>query len=483
MAAYLGIDFGTSGARAIVIDANQKIQSESQYSFGQLSATDLASSWQTALFDLIDRIPQELKTQMRAIAINGTSSTVLLCDDAGNPVDAPILYNDARGVETVARLKTVAPPNHTVLSATSSLAKLLWWMGRGGEGERERGREGERERGDAETWGGGESEESLGAGCRGGFCQPSCPPTINDLIKPALHLQKDGEGRNYYFLHQADWLGFLLHGQLGMSDYHNALKLGYDVDRLCYPPWLEKLQIPFHLPKVLAPGTAIAPVTVEMVDRFGLNPNCAVCAGTTDSIAAFLASGAKLPGEAVTSLGSTLVLKLLSHTRVDDARYGIYSHRLGDLWLVGGASNTGGAVLRQFFTDEELASLSSQIDPQQESQLDYYPLLRAGDRFPINDPDLPPRLEPRPTNRVEFLHGLLESIGRIEARGYQLLQQLGAAPLTRVYTAGGGAKNLAWTKIRRRHLQVAIAPPVHAAAAYGTALLAMANGSQVISNK
>jgi sugar (pentulose or hexulose) kinase len=73
---------------------------------------------------------------------------------------------------------------------------------------------------------------------------------------------------------------------------------------------------------------------------------------------------------------------------------------------------------------------------------------------------------------VEFLHGLLESIARIESRGYQLLQQLGATQLSRVYTAGGGAKNPAWNTIRRRHLQVPIVEPMQAAAAYGTALLA-----------
>ena len=144
-----------------------------------------------------------------------------------------------------------------------------------------------------------------------------------------------------------------------------------------------------------------------------------------------------------------------------------------DLWLVGGASNTGGAVLRQFFTNAELENLSSQIDAEQESLLDYYPLVKAGDRFPINDPNLAPRLEPRPENPVEFLHGLLESIARIEALGYQLLNQFGATPLTRVYTAGGGAKNPAWQKIRQRHLQVSILRPMHTEAAYGTALLAM----------
>jgi D-ribulokinase len=45
-------------------------------------------------------------------------------------------------------------------------------------------------------------------------------------------------------------------------------------------------------------------------------------------------------------VASSLVIKLLSLVRVDDTRYGVYSHRLDDNWLVGGASNTGGAVLR-----------------------------------------------------------------------------------------------------------------------------------------
>lgn len=36
----------------------------------------------------------------------------------------------------------------------------------------------------------------------------------------------------------------------------------------------------------------------------------------------------------VTSLGSTMAVKLLSTERVDDARFGIYSHRLNDTWLV-----------------------------------------------------------------------------------------------------------------------------------------------------
>jgi len=415
---YLGIDFGTTGARSTVIDSQGTIHCETEYTFannGQ-QQPELPSLWQNALWDSIEQIPPTIRNQVRAIALDGTSSTVMLCNTDGIPVGEPILYNDARGAAVTKRLRAIAPDNHTVLSATSSLAKLLWFQD----------------------------------------FREETAPTV--------------------FLHQADWLAFLLHGKLGISDYHNALKLGFDVDTLCYPSWLIEgiagAATP-ELPQVVAPGTPVGEVRAQVGDRFGFPRDCMICAGTTDSIAAFLASGVNLPGEAVTSLGSTLAVKLLSHTRVDDSRYGIYSHKLGDLWLVGGASNTGGAVLRHFFTDVELEIYSTQIDPAQESLLDYYPLLKKGDRFPINDPNLPPRLEPRPTDSVEFLHGLLESIARIEARGYQLLQEFGATALTKVYTAGGGAKNSVWSAIRKRYLKVPVVMPIHTAAAYGTALLAM----------
>ncbi|MGH8002991.1 MAG: FGGY-family carbohydrate kinase [Brasilonema sp.] len=410
---YLGIDFGTSGARSVVVDEQACIQAEARFLFARSEISDLANYWKRALFTLLEQIPQELRQQMRSIAINGTSSTVLLCDAAGKPVDAPLLYNDARGAVMIEEVRSIAPPNHTVLSATSSLAKLLWMS------------------------------------------------------------QLRSFAQTIHFLHQADWLAFLLHGQLGISDYHNALKLGYDVEELKYPEWLENLRIKIHLPLVVTPGTPIAELRSEVAEQFGFPRDCMVCAGTTDSIAAFLASGAKFPGEAVTSLGSTLVLKLLSRTRVEDARYGIYSHRLGDLWLTGGASNTGGAVLQQFFTKAELESLSREIDGSKASELDYYPLLKPGERFPINDSNLPPRLEPRPASDVEFLHGLLQSIARIEVRGYELLQELGADQLTQVYTAGGGAANPTWTVLREGLLQVRVVRSVNTEAAYGTALLAM----------
>ena len=409
---YLGIDFGTSGARAIAIDRDKNIISTVQSSFTKIAPEKLTQTWQDTLWELISAIPLKIRKQIKAIAINGTSSTVLLCDAEGKPITTPLLYNDDRGKEVLEQIKAIAPKNHVVVSATSSLAKLLWWQ------------------------------------------------------------QQPYFERANYLLHQADWLGSLLHGKLGISDYHNALKLGYDVANLGYPDWLSDKPYSHLHPQVLTPGAAVGRVTLENCARFNLSADCIVRAGTTDSIAAFLASGASQPGEAVTSLGSTLVLKLLSKIRVTASEYGVYSHRLGNLWLAGGASNTGGAVLRHFFNNQRLESLSKQIDPSLSSSLKYYPLLKSGDRFPINDPNLAPQLSPLPASPAEFLHGLLEGISRIEATGYQKLQDLGADRLIKVHTAGGGAKNQIWQSIRQRQLNVPVNMATNTEAAYGTALLA-----------
>jgi len=274
------------------------------------------------------------------------------------------------------------------------------------------------------------------------------------------------------YLNQADWLSGMLTGRVGLSDYHNALKTGLDLDTLRWPEWVEYLADVDYLPVPVAPGSAVATVSRPRARYLGINPRCMVRAGTTDSIAAFLAAGVRESGEAVTSLGSTLVLKLLSDTRVESGEYGVYCHWFGRRWLAGGASNAGGAVLRRFFDDRQLAALSVEIDPTIASPLDYLPLPSRGERFPLNDPQLAPKLGPRPADDAEYLHGLLESLARIEARGYALLAELGASRLIRVETAGGGAKNPVWTAIRQRLLGVPVARAAHTEAAYGSALLA-----------
>ena len=409
---YLGIDFGTTGARAQVINAEGKIVTEEQRDFGALNEYETADIWREALWDLLASLPAAIRTQLTAIAIDGTSGTVLACDADLKPTHPPLLYNDDRAVAEAQQSARAAPLGHPAAAVTSGLAKVLW-------------------------------------------------------LKSRLGLT----GARLY-LNQADWLSGMLTEQPGFSDYHNALKMGMDLDTLAWPGWMRQLIEVNYLPLPVMPGSILTTLSSARARYLGLNPACGVRAGTTDSIAAFLASGASQSGQAVTSLGSTLVLKLLSDTRVESAGHGVYSHWFGRRWLAGGASNAGGAVLRQFFDDSQLAALSAAIDPTVPSPLDYVPLPRIGERFPINDPHLSPRLTPRPADDAAFLHGLLESLARIEAQGYRLLIGLGATPLVKVESAGGGAQNDAWTCIRQRLLNVPVTRAAHTQSAYGVALLA-----------
>jgi sugar (pentulose or hexulose) kinase len=129
-------------------------------------------------------------------------------------------------------------------------------------------------------------------------------------------------------------------------------------------------------------------------------------------------------------------------------------------------------VLQHFFSDEQMAQLESQLQPDAPTGLDYYPLLTKGERFPINAADWAPRLSPRPDADWQFFQAMLEGIAAIEKLGYQRLAGCGAPWPTSIRTTGGGSKNSAWTKIRARLLNVPMQSTDHSEAAFGSARLA-----------
>lgn len=418
MPLYIGVDIGTSGCRAVALnEADDTVASarvplpEPERTAGGGIQQD-PEHWWSALVAVLDELSAQIGRQpVAALAIDATSGSVLLADPAGEPLGPALMYNDNRAVEQAERIARVAPPSSAAHGTGSGLAKLLWLLERHGS-ERVR------------------------------VCT------------------------------QADWINWRLSGRW-FSDANNSLKSGWDAQAQAWPEWLGPIGVPADiLPCVLEPGSPAARLRPELAARWGLSESVVLAAGTTDSTAAILATGASEPGDGITSLGSTLVTKVVADHPVAAPDYGVYSQPLHHRWLVGGGSNTGGAVLRAFFSDAELLRLSETIDPEQPSGLDYYPLLAPGERFPVNDPQLRPRLEPRPEDDGRFLHGLLESMARIERDGYRKLAELGAPWPRRVFTAGGGAANPVWRRIRERLLEVPLQEPCHSEAAYGTALLA-----------
>lgn len=415
---FLGIDVGTSGIRACLIDTTGQELATAQAALPEperdhACIEQAPAVWWQTLETVLDQLQSRHSLHnLATLAIDGTSATLLACDAQGHALGSALMYNDHRAQTEAALIANVAPLETGAQGAHSSLAKALWLL----------------------------------------------------RHRP----QENMHG----LLHQADWLASRLTGIVGFSDENNALKLGYDPVARSWPGWINALDLPMRvLPRVVAPGTRLGPLLPTWARRWNI-PQAQVVAGTTDSTAAFLATGAQTIGQAVTSLGSTLVLKVLAERPIFAPEYGVYSHRLGERWLVGGASNTGGAVLRQYFSDEQLRYLEADLDPLRPTGLDYYPLPGIGERFPVHDPQLIPRLTPRPSQDAIFLQGLLEGIAQIEQRGYRLLQTLGATYPTAVISSGGGANNAVWRRMRERLLGIPVTLARYQDAAYGSALLA-----------
>ncbi len=411
----IGIDVGTSGVRALAIAPDRQVVAGGRALFSDLGddrrAPDL---WWQALVVALTATLAEIgdRSRVRALAIDGTSGTVLPVAADGTPLARPMMYNDpVDDAGIVALIGRTAPAASAAHGATSGLAKALLFR-----------------------------------------------------ALPGVHR----------IVHQADWLAGRFLGRFDLSDANNALKTGYDPVTETWPQWIAAAGMDVDLlPAVVAPGSVQGGICRAMSETFGLPGDVLVVAGTTDGCASFLATGADAPGDGVSALGTTLTIKMLAGAPIFAPEYGIYSHRIGSVWLAGGASNTGGGVLAQFFDGAAIAELSRAIDPATDSGLDYYPLPKTGERFPVNDPDLAPRMTPRPADDAAFLKGLLEGIARIETLGYRRLAELGAPPLRSIRTVGGGAGNPAWTAVRRRLLPVPFPPVLSEEAAMGAAILAL----------
>ena len=415
---YLGIDLGTSGCRAMVVNARGEIMDSARVGLppprrnGPRCEQDPALWWQ-AVVDVLGLLAKQLPLdQITALAIDGTSGTLLLCDDDGRPLAPALMYNDSRARDEAARSAAVAPPASAAHGASSALAKLLY-------------------------------------------------------------LQRELGTSQARASSQAEWITGRLIGRYDCGDENNCLKLGFDAVERRWPAWLALLNISqSSLPHVVPAGTYVGNVRPEIAETLGLSPRTRVLASTTDSTAAFMATGACEVGDAVTSLGSPLVMKVISDKPIFSPAHGVYSHRLGGRWLAGGGSNSGGAVLLHYFTRAELDTMTPHLRPEQSSGLDYYPLITVGERFPVSDPDWPPRLLPRPLDPLLFFQGMLEGMTAIEASGYRLLAALGAPYPSSVRSVGGGARNEAWSRMRERMLGIPVTRSLHDEAAYGAAVLA-----------
>lgn len=413
----LGIDVGTSGVRVAALTAGGTVEARAGVAmeaprFVGGVVRQSPAAWRAAIAAAVGRLGSELDlARVRCLAIDATAGTMLAADAAGQPVGDALMYNDSSGARFAAAIEAVAPAESAAIGPMSGLARALF-------------------------------------------------------LQFARHPAR--------FLHQSDWLNGLLTGRFDLSDESHALKTGYDPIGRAWPAWVAETGLDVErLPRVVRCGEVLGLAEGDFAREIGLARDAKVVAGCADGCAAFLASGADRPGDAVSSLGSTLTVKILSHVPVFRPEMGIYSHRIGDMWLAGGASNAGGKAIADAMGEALLSRLDGEIDTSRDSGLAFYPMIGIGERFPESDPQRRAVMGQRPADDAIYLQGLYESLARIERRAYAALSEAGAPSPARIFALGGGTRSRAYRAIRKRILGVDLAEPLETGAAAGVARLAL----------
>ncbi|NQU12246.1 FGGY-family carbohydrate kinase [bacterium] len=432
---FLGIDIGTGGVRALAVTRTGDVVARGATAFS-LDATfqkrgdrheQPPAAWWQALVDALRSLLRELSAaghpvgSLRALAIDGTSGTLVCVDGAGQPLRPALMYNDGRAGTEAAELNVAAGPWCQKLGyrfgASYALARILWINRH--------------------------------------------EPTVFAATKR--------------FVHQADYLVGRLSGAFGVTDYSNALKTGYDLVDERWPAWVAEFDgVRERLPQVVAPGSPLATISPVAAAATGLPAGLPIIAGVSDGTAGGIASGARRPGDGNSTLGTTLVFKAVSDRLCVDPRGLVYSHKLPNgCWLPGAASNVGAEWVGAWFGGSEPATLDVEAAALLPVAAVAYPLAHQGERFPFANKQAAGFCIPEVSGPERFA-ACLQGTAFVERLGYEVLEGLMSQPVREIYSTGAASRSDVWLQCRADVTGRVLCRPACPEAAFGAAILAAA---------
>ncbi|BEV36103.1 FGGY-family carbohydrate kinase [Synechococcus sp. M16CYN] len=239
----LGIDLGTSGVRVAVLDQKKSLRYSQSISYNV--GLSRSEDWIQSCSKLIKGIPFDQRRRIRAVAVDGTSGTLLACDEQGVACGPALGYwQTCRGYEQ--QLQELAPEGGPAASSSGSLAR-------------------------------------------------------------ALHLTKM-YGSSTLLRHQADWISGWLLNDWRWGEASNNFRLGWNPENSCWLNSLSEQVWQNRLPTIRSSGIRLGTIARARAKELRLPADLQVCTGTTDSNAAVLAAEPG-EDDGVTVLGTTLAMK------------------------------------------------------------------------------------------------------------------------------------------------------------------------------
>ena len=406
---FLGIDVGTSGVKAVLVNEAGAIVATASHGLALSHPAPLFSeqdpdAWVGAVIAAVDSLatthPRET-AEVRGIGLSGQMHGATLLGADGRPLRPAILWNDGRAHAECAELEQRCPSLHAIagnLAMPGFTAPKLLWVARH---------------------------------------EPEVFAKLAKVLLPKAYVRyrltgemvedmSDAAGTLWLDVGRRAWSGTIL----------EATGLGLD-----------------HMPRLVEGSEPSAVLSADFARRWGMAPNVVVAGGAGDCAASAIGLGAITPGDAFLSLGTSGVLFRVTERFAPAPSSAVHAfcHALGGLWHQMGvmlsAAASLGWVSRILATPEAalLAPLGEVVE--RPSPVQFLPYL-DGERTPHNDAGAAGAFVGlrSATGRDDIVQAVLEGVG-YAARDN--LAALGGAssPIMEVDLVGGGSRSALWAQI------------------------------------
>lgn len=408
----IGIDIGTTGVKAVLLDPGRGI-------IAQASRANIlrspAPGWAEAdpgqwranvLGALAELIRAEPDAEVGAIATTGMVPAVVPVDEAGRPVRAAMLQNDARaGAE--ARELADRLSDDDVLAATGSaisqqsVAPKALWLARH----------------EAQTW-----------------------------------------GRTASVVGSYDWvlmgLGARAHVEANWALESGLFTLGGEH----WTPVLDGVSgLAERVVPVRRPGETVGGLDARAAAATGLRSGTPLVVGGADHVLSAYSAGLTQPGDWLVKLGGAGDILAVADRPIVDARFFLDTHPIDGLWLPNGCMATSGSLVRwvqSVLRTDDLVAMDALAGERTAAEILCLPYF-LGEKSPRNDPDLRGVLAGLHLGHdaADLYRAALEGIAFGFRHNAEVLRERGI-PLERATVTNGGATSLLWKRIHASVLGV-----------------------------
>ncbi|WP_431860672.1 xylulokinase [Azospirillum sp.] len=407
---YLGIDLGTSGVKAVLVDDAQALVAQATAPleasrphplWSEQDPADWWSATQGAVGQLRAAHPEAMRA-VRGVGLSGQMHGATLLDRADRVLRPAILWNDGRSGAECAELERRVPDLRALTGNRAmpgfTAPKLLWVAAH----------------------------------------EPEIFAATAKVLLPKdyLRLRMTGD-------HASD-----------LSDSAGTLWL--DVGQRAWSPAVLAATglTEAHMPRLHEGSQPTGALRAEVAAEWGVPPGVPVAAGAGDNAAGAVGVGVVAPGSAFLSLGTSGVIFVSGERFAPNPERGVHAfcHALPGRWhqmsvMLSAASCLTFAAHLTGATDEAALLRDAEGHSGDLGALVFLPYL-SGERTPHNDPHAKGVFFglTHDTGRGALARAVLEGVAFAFADGLEVLEEAGGR-VERLLVIGGGARSALWGRI------------------------------------